>query len=315
MRLISIIIFLLVLFSWSFSSAAAYHYQEVLGDTLEARDIDFPQITSGPGIILPDSPLYPLDKVYQYLRTILVFSAENKAKLHTQIAGERLAELRVATSRNNQYAIAIALNELVSESYQAARELLDAAAQGKNVDELAQEINSTLNRYREIVRNVAEQAGDTGYGKQLAAAADFLLEAKLIAGEVLPSESVEDEIAILFEEDLDQAVLGVSSSAAKLEKKLELYQKMASKAAEKKAQALKKREEALKKVKQQKEKIKTEQERRLQQQKARLEELKNQREAQLEMVRKTIKEAQEAAKKYRETLKEEKEAFKEATSD
>lgn len=314
MRLISIVL-LLALFYFNSSSVAAYHHQEVLGDTIEARDIDFPQITSGPGIILPDSPLYSLDKVYQYLRTILVFSAENKAKLHTQIAGERLAELRVATSRNNQYAMTIALNELVSESYQAARELLDAAAQGKNVDELAQEINSTLNSYRKIVRDVAEQAGDTGYGKQLAAAADFLLEAKLIAGEVLPAESYEDEIALLLEEDLDQAVLGVSSSAAKLEKKIELYQKMASRAAEKRAQALKKRKEAWKRMKQQKEKIKIEQEKRLEQQKSRLEELKKQREAQLEMVRKTIKEAQEAAKKYKQTLKEEKEAFKEATSD
>ncbi len=315
MRLLYTVI-LLALFSLSPSFAAAYHQHEVLGDTIvEARDIDFPQVTSGPGVILPDSPLYSLDKFYQYLRTILVFSAENKAKLHMQIAGERLAELRVATFRNNQYAITIALNELVSESHQAARELLDAAAQGKDIDDLAQEINSTLNHYREIVRHVADQAGDTGYGKQLAAADDFLLEAKLMAGEVLPAESLEDEIAMLVEEDFDQAVLGVSSSAAKLEKKLELYQKMASKAAEKRAQALKKREEALQKVKQQKEKIKAEQEKRLQQQKERLEQLKKQREAQLEMVRKAVKEAQEAAKKYRQTLKEEKEALKQEDSD
>ena len=113
----------LSLFTLSTVSVVAYRDTEVLGASTKLSDVVFPPITAGPGHILPDSPLYPLDKLYQEFRLGLVFTPENKAELHTQIAAERLAELRVEASRNNLAAADSALVELEHESMAAAKDI------------------------------------------------------------------------------------------------------------------------------------------------------------------------------------------------
>ena len=87
----------------------AHHQQQVLGvatisaDTLQ--NLQIPSTSEGPGLILPDSPLFFLDQLKQEFRLFLVFTPEAKAKIHASIAGERMAELRFMVQKNSKRGI------------------------------------------------------------------------------------------------------------------------------------------------------------------------------------------------------------------
>jgi len=286
------------------TSVRAYRSQEVLGVSIQPSDTVFPAVTSGPGFILPDSVLYGLDKFYQKVRLALVFTPENKAKLHAEIAGERLAELKVETSRNNQQGIDRALLELSQESMAAASDLRDASAQGKNVVQLARNTHQRLADYRGIINQVRAQVADSTYGQKLASVANVLWDAKLLSEDALPLEDVEHEIAANIEAEVEEAVLGVNSSTLRLEKKLSIFEKYASKAAEAKV----KREQA------QASKFALEDKRKdliLQRQKAiqeylvKAQALRKQREQELAKLKQTIKELQAQLKQLQASSKSE----------
>lgn len=240
-----------------------------LSESTDLSSVSFPVVTAGAGSILPDSPFYFVDKLYQKVRLGLVFTAENKAQLHNQIAGERMAELRVMVSRKNLVGIDTSLVELSHEVNAATAYLEDAAAQGKDVKELTYAINNSIRAQREILQNVASQVAGTGFEKRLLATDALLMEAKTNAESVLPQDEKDKEVARGTAEELNTAVLGVSNSTQELEKRLEAYEKMASTAAKKATQ----NEE----VKVQEEKAK-----------------------QLETLKKALKEAQEAANNYQQ---------------
>lgn len=288
-RIAPFILFLLV---FSVVPTRAYYDQDVLGTATQVNNVVFPAVTFGPGFILPDSPLYSLDKLYQQIRLALVFTPENRAQLHTQIAGERLAELRVMTSRNNQVGIDIALLELQREALAAANELKDAASQGKDVTQLARTIHQTLADYRTVVNTAKSQVPDTAYGQKLATAADVLWEAKLISEDALPPDDLENEIAVNIREQLNEEVMGIATSTLRLEKKLSIYEKLASKAAE---QAVKRQQEQLAKeaLKEKQKELIAQRKKAIEEYLARTEQLRKQREQELAQLKKTIKELQE----------------------
>ncbi|MDO8460975.1 MAG: DUF5667 domain-containing protein, partial [bacterium] len=145
----------------STQTASAHHKEMVLGEATEASQLVFPPVTSGPGLILPDSPLFFLDRFKQNARLFFAFNAERKALIRTQIAGERLAELRAMMVRNNQEGINTALTELTRETDLASSNLTDAASQGKDVKELARNLNETIKVQRQILGTIASQSRGT----------------------------------------------------------------------------------------------------------------------------------------------------------
>lgn len=280
-----LVVLLLVL---TISPARAARNQDVLGATADVADISFPPVTSGPGFILPESPFYGLDTLYQKIRLALVFTPENRAQLHVQIAGERLAELRVESSRNNQAGVDVALLELQRESMAAANDLRDASAQGKDVTQLARNIHQTLVDYRGVLKEVVAQVPDTAYAQKLATASDVLFEARVVSEDALPLEDIENETIAALNEQIDEDVLGISNKASSLEKKLSIYNKYASKAAEKEA---KRQQESASRsaIKAQTKAIIEARKKAIQEYLAKAEQLRKQREEELAKLKQTIK--------------------------
>lgn len=264
---------------------------EVLGATTQISEVVFPPVTAGPGYILPSSPFYFADKLYQAFRLALVFTPENRAQLHTQIAAERLAELRVEISRNNKNAANSALTEVEYEVVAAANDLRDAASQGKDVTQLARTIHQTLTDYRGVLSDVRSQVPDTALGQQLAAAIDVIRESRIVAEDAMPQSDIEHELAANIEADVNEAVLGVADTTKKLEKKLSIYEKYASRAAER---AAKKQEQETNRasISAQQKVIKAAREKAIQDYLSKIEALRKQREAELVTLKKTIKELQ-----------------------
>lgn len=209
----------------------AYYDQAVLGTSIQISDSVFPPITAGPGHILPDSPFYFADKFYQQLRLALVFTPENRAALHAQIAQERLAELRVETMRNNQPAIDSALIELQHEAMASANDVRDASSQGKDVTQLARTIHQELADDRTILTTVATQIPDTAFAQKLTAASDVLRDARVISEDALPQTDIKHEVAANVTSEVDEAVLGVTTSTEKLQNRLNMYERYASNSA------------------------------------------------------------------------------------
>jgi|GEM_PF-2710678 len=273
------------------TSAQAARSSDILGVSTQISDVVFPPVTAGPGYLLPDSPFYFLDKLYQKFRLGLVFTPENRAQLHTEIAAERLAELRVEIARNNKTGMNSALTEVEYESIAAANDLRDAAIQGKDVTQLARTIHQTLTDYRGILVNVRSQVPDTALEQQLAAAIDVLRESRIVAQDAMASSDTEHELAANIASELDEAVLGVTDTGKKLEKKLSIYEKYATRAAER---ATKKQQNETNRasISAQQKVIKAQREKAIQDYLTKIEALRKQRETELETLRKTIKDLQ-----------------------
>lgn len=296
----SIPLLVLSLFAISIVPASAARDTEVLGAATQISEVVFPPITAGPGYILPSSPFYPVDKLYQSFRLALVFTPENRAQLHTEIAAERLAELRVETSRNNKKGVNIALTEVELESAAAANDLRDAAAQGKDVAQLARTIHQSLTDYRGVLNNVKAQVPDTAFEQQLAAAADVIRESRIVAEDAMLDSEIEHEVAANIANEVDEAVLGVADTTKRLEKKLGIYEKYASRAAERSTKKLE-QETNRASVSAQQKVIKAQREKAIQDYLTKIEALRKQRETELETLKKTIKDLQAQLKALRTT--------------
>lgn len=291
----------------------AYYDKAVLGTSIQIADTVFPPITAGPGHILPDSPFYFVDKLYQEARLALVFTPENRAQLHTEIAAERLAELRVEAMRSNQTAVDAALLELQHESIAAANDIRDAASQGKDVTQLARNIHQALKDYQTVLTTVQAQVPDTSFGQKLASASDVLRDARIISEDALPQSDLDHEIAANVDAEVDSAVLGVKTSVDALQKKMSLQQSLASKAAEKKAQ--KEQIEAIKQSTKEKEAaVRAERKKAIQEYLAKVEALRKQRETELDSLKKTIKSLQEQLRQLNESEKTEIKNIREGSS-
>ncbi|KKR15438.1 MAG: hypothetical protein UT87_C0012G0039 [Candidatus Levybacteria bacterium GW2011_GWC1_40_19] len=188
------------------SSSFAHHKARVLGESTQAADLVFPNtVTAGPGFILPDSPFFVLDNIWQKLKLVTAFSPEAKAKIRAQIAGERLAELRIMLSRNNPEGIATALSQIESDATLAAKELSDASASGENVEEAAKELNEAIKLQREVLGILSGQT--RGFLRlEIKAARESLRSSKVEVEDELPEELLEDEINEAEEEGFDEDI-------------------------------------------------------------------------------------------------------------
>ncbi len=240
MRKSFVVILSFVFLASSGCPAFANHKEDVLGAQTQVPQI--PPTSEGPGLLLPDSPLFVLDQLKQQMRLFFAFSPEAKAKARSDIAGERMAELRFMLAKNNKPGIDIALQG-VSENLQKAAELVaQAQLSGRNVSDLARKINNDIKRKQETL-DVLEASDNRELKFKAKAAQEQLLAAKVVVEDALPA----DEILKEFEEDLHRTIAAeveqVNPSAERIERQLAVLGEQASMSAK---EALKRREEAIK---------------------------------------------------------------------
>lgn len=283
----------------------SHHQASVLGESTSSSQILFPPITSGAGFILPDSPLFFLDKAFQKIRLLVAFTPERRAKVREQIAGERLAELRIMLARNNSHGIGVALSNLAEESGQMAATLADTAASGRDVKNLAKELNETIKTHRKILKILADQT-DGVLRLQLETARESLKLAKLDIEDELPEEELETEIEEGLDDEIEELTEEAALSGGKLENAINVLERLVSEAA---ARQQARREEALKRA------IEVKNEALRKQQERLLEEDEEKQGALLEAREKAIKDARDAieiSKEAVEKLREAQEAISEA---
>lgn len=296
-KILSIFLALVLLIILLPTSVSAHHREQVLGEATPSSELVFPPVTSGPGFILPDSPLFFLDKTFQQVKLLLAFSAEAKARVRVQIAGERLAELRVMLVRESQVGINTAISELTRETDLAASSLTDAGAQGKDVKLLAKEINETIKFQRKVLNIVASQT--RGVLKlQLKAARQALKEAKVEVEDELPEDELEKEIEENLADEIEDEVEEASESAERVQADLVKLEREVSRAA---AKALNRREEAIKKaIEKRDENLRKAEEKLLSAEKTKQEGLLRAQKQAAEQAQEALKRAREASSKFKE---------------
>lgn len=287
----------LVLFLVLPTSVSAHHSEAVLGEATASSELVFPPVTSGSGFILPDSPLFFLDQFSQTVKLLFAFSSEQRAKVRAQIAGERLAELRIMLERQNPEGINVALLQLTKEVGFAAKDLSDAAASGTDVKLLAKQINEDIKFQRKLLNLLADQASGS-LKRQLKAARQVLKEAKVEVEDELPEDELENEIEDGLADEIENEIEDASESAGKVQADLVKLEREASKSAEK---ALNRRQQAIEKaIEERNDALIKAEEGFLKAEKTKQEELLKAQKRVSEQARESLKRAQEAASKFKE---------------
>lgn len=190
-----------------------------------------PPVTSGPGLILPDSPLFFLDQLKQNVKVALAFSPEKKAEVRAQIAGERLAELRIMLHNDDQDGINDSLNQLTREMRLASESLSEASSEGKNVQEIAMDINTTIKEHRRILQTVEDQTSGE-LQSRFSLADDSLRDTKFEVEDELPEDELNKEIEEAIFEEIENEVDNAEVTSSRLERALAVLQEQASKSAQ-----------------------------------------------------------------------------------
>lgn len=191
------------LFLLAASPAFANYKEMVLGESVEPADIVFPEdITYGPGLFLPDSPLYSLDLIWQKVKLAVSFSPEAKAKVNARVAGERLAELRIMLAKNNLTGINTVLAQIEKDADSASKELSDSSASGRNVEDAAKELNEALKAERRVLVSLADQSGGD-LSLRFQTTRKSLLKSKLAIDDELPADLLANEIKAELENEAE----------------------------------------------------------------------------------------------------------------
>lgn len=190
-KLLSASLFL-VLFLALPVSALAYN-PAILGESTTSAIPSIAPTVEGPGFILPDSKLFFLDRFKQKVRLFLAFRPEARAKVHVDVAGERLAELRLMLSRNNPKGISIALDGISGNLKDVDDEIYQAQLSGRDISNLAKTLNLSIKRLQDALDFLAVQAtGDTAAQVNLAQSVAF--KTKLRVTDSLPALEQQNEL-------------------------------------------------------------------------------------------------------------------------
>jgi len=231
-----------VLFVLSVTPVFAHHQQQVLGDSTTTINATIPPTAEGPGLILPDSPLFFLDKLKQNARLFFAFTPEAKAKVHTEIAGERMAELRLMLAKNKKDGVQTDLREISDNLDRAAAEVRDAGLTGRDVSKLARDINASIKAKQQTLDILeAQTTGDLKV--QVQATTASLLPAKVTVEDALPANELENEIRDDLQRQVRKRLEQASGSARQMEHDIQELQKQASSSAK---EAIQNREAMLK---------------------------------------------------------------------
>ncbi|MDP3726803.1 MAG: DUF5667 domain-containing protein [bacterium] len=275
----------------------AYHQKQVLGTETENQKLLIPPTVEGPGLILPDSPLFFLDQLKQNARLLLAITPEARAKVRADIAGERLAELRFMLAKNNQKGIQVALDGVSQNLQRAGDELAAAQLTGRNISDLAKSINLAVKEKQKSL-DVLEHEAKGELKTRVKATQDALMTAKVKVEDSLPEEEIENEVRDDLNRLAERRVREASESAREVENELEELGKQASDSAQK---SLKRREEALRKaIGEKNEGLKKAEERLLEAEKKKQEKFLKVQDKVAEQARKAIEEAQKAARGFQQ---------------
>lgn len=213
----------------SANSALANHQEDVLG-VANTPTLSIPPTAEGPGLVLPDSPLFFLDKLKQEIRLLLAFTPEQKATIHNSIAGERLAELQIMLAKNNVSGIRTALQG-VSDNFKAASEdLANAKLTGRNIDLLAKEVNDSIKAKQQVLTGLEAKANGE-IKAQVAATKASLMVSKVKTEENLPADLMLNETIDDLNQQIGDNVNSASLSAVGINRAISVLTRLASEAA------------------------------------------------------------------------------------
>lgn len=131
----------------------------VLAQTTSTSDSDLPD----PGL-MPDHPLYFLDKWAEKIDLWLTFKIEKRAEKALKYADEKLAEIqalaeskkaKIQERKQKLIEKALKLQELYQE--RAKEELNKAEEVGKNIEQLKERATERFMRHQEVLEKVLEQ--------------------------------------------------------------------------------------------------------------------------------------------------------------
>lgn len=290
-------VFIIFLFFTVNSVTYAHHRERVLGASTSSSNLQMPPTVEGPGLILPDSPLFFLDQMKQNFRLVLAFTPEQKAMVHANVAAERLAELRFMLAKNNANGIKIALDGVAENYKEASSNLSEAGLSGKDVSALAKTINDDLKLKRQSLDLLEDQANGELYAR-IKSAQESIDEAKNVIEDKLPEPELEKEIQESIARRMERKMHESAVLADEAGESLEELRKEASASSE---QALKRREEALKNAIDEKNVgLQLAQKKLLENEKRKQDNLLKVQGKALEEAETAVKNAKEAAKKYEE---------------
>lgn len=210
-------------------SVSAHHLEEVLGvSTVQALSI--PPTSDGPGFILPDNPLFFMDRIKQEFRLLLAFTSEQKVKIHNSVAGERLAELQIMLAKNNVPGIRIALQGISDNLKAASEDLADAKLTGRNINLLAKEINDSIKEKQKSL-SILEEKANGEIKAQVSAAKESLKVSKVKAEDNLPADLLVNEMEEDLNLEIGDNVNKAKASAAGINRAIEVLTRLASEAA------------------------------------------------------------------------------------
>lgn len=177
-------------------------------------------INQGPGILLPTSPLYFADVFKNNLRLMLAsYDNNQKANIHLDIAGERIAEVRVMIEEKKMPARALdmALASL-SENIEGARtELKKYKGKGQNVEELAVRLNTTINAQKESLHVLQAKAGGEEASLKIKAKLAKVREIEREIEDEMPEHELANEVVreleLAYQQASDDAAQAVSEAA------------------------------------------------------------------------------------------------------
>ncbi|MCL5433300.1 MAG: DUF5667 domain-containing protein [Patescibacteria group bacterium] len=276
----------------------ANRHAKILGVATTSQKLSIPPTVEGPGLILPDSPLFFLDQLKQATRIYTAFKSETKAEIYKDIAGERFAELRFMLARNNKPGIKLTLDGIESNLEMAANEINQAQMRGKNVSKLAKSVNDSIKEKQEVLDQLQLQT--TGELRaRIESVQESLLASKIIVEDSLMLADLDNEIRYDLARRIRSEVRNTIDSVKLLQEQIDELNEQATQASE---QMLVKREEALSKTIQQKnEALIQTQEQLLLQEKEKQTRLLGAQTTAMEQVKEALENAQKAAIEFEKT--------------
>lgn len=290
-KLIVCFIFVLI-FQLTASPLHAMRRAQVLGE--ETTPSVFPSVPYGAGFILPDSPLYFVDNVYQKVKLTFAFTPSKKIQVRSQILGERLAEARIMESRKQYIGLSRALDEMASEAELLAKDMNDADVNGVDLSNISKEVNDTIAYHRDVLKTV-EANSTEAVALRVQSTRESLLAAKVSVEDYLPEKYLLEEIDNDLEEELDTQVLGVETTTSKLEKTVDRMEKQASRSSEKQL-----KEEELRAMREQKMQLREQRLKILEELKQKKKKLQEERKRKAQELRDASKKTREAARSLKE---------------
>lgn len=299
MRLSILGITLVVLFALATPAssvlAATPHQQAVLGTQTAPPALGMPPTVEGPGLVLPDSPFYVLDKIKQEMRLLVAFSSKEKALTHASILGERYAELRFMLAKEDTQAVALALEGVSYHAQKASEAVRQMHFEGKDTKTLAKTLNDSLKEKQQVLDTLeVTTKGQTQEELHVALAA--ITEAKVLVEDALGDADLRNEVRYDIAREVAKRVARANSSAKSLDYALQALEKQTKEAAE---TALSRREAVLQQALAENNAAKRDEaSKQFAQEKKKQTELLKVNAAAIEQAKRAIQSAQEAAAKF-----------------